>query len=178
MSRGDRTQRREKQDLRISADRIGAKADRVSVPVPLQCACFHGPQGSAWHRMMRPTLDWSPCVGMGSHRTPRGGAPAGRRSVADPDRDRIARRAPVFRPGARIAQSTHGRPLSICVTSLLLRSWFAVAGRACLDVPDSVGTGRARFERAQGLLTNVRAGVTLPTPTSSGVRAHRSKILS
>ena len=43
--------------------------------------------------------------------------------------ERIARRAPAFRPKAPSARLTHGRPLSICVTSLL----FEIVVCGCRD---------------------------------------------
>ena len=95
-------------------------------------------------------------------------------------------------PAAREVQSArlHTEDLSVfALHTCCLKSWFAVVGdssprktnaRACLDAPDSVKglAGSGPSERHQGFLTNVRAGVALPIPTSSGVRVHRSKILS
>jgi len=97
--------------------------------------------------------------------------------------DRRARRpdratGPGLQAGVQSARLTHGRPLSIRVTSVLLKSWSAVVGiaphenheRACLDGPDPVKglAGRGSSEQHQGFFTNVRAGVALPTPASFG----------
>ena len=96
-------------------------------------------------------------------------------------------------PAAREVQSArfHTEDFSVfALHTCCLKSWFAVVGDSsphktiselALMLQILRRTGRAGSgpsERHQGFPANMRAGVALPIPTSSGVRPYRSKILS